>query len=113
MAEGSLVDGMRLESDAMGKVRVPVGRCRAIEMSGGVMGTRTPIHPNDANMSQSTNDVFPTAVRMATAEAPMLMTRIRKYFSIVRQYIIIIYAAVMRTLSSKILLEENPDDRGF
>jgi len=43
---------------------------RAIEMSGGVMGSKTPIHPNDdVNMSQSTNDVFPTAMHMATAAA--------------------------------------------
>jgi aspartate ammonia-lyase len=34
---------------------------------GGTLGTYTPIHPNDhVNMSQSTNDVFPTAMRMAT-----------------------------------------------
>jgi aspartate ammonia-lyase len=34
---------------------------------GGTLGTYTPVHPNDhVNMSQSTNDVFPTAMRMAT-----------------------------------------------
>lgn len=43
---------------------------RAIEMSGGVMGTRTPVHPNDhVNMSQSTNDVFPSAMQIAAATA--------------------------------------------
>jgi fumarate hydratase class II len=41
---------------------------RAIELSGGVMGTRTPVHPNDhVNMSQSTNDVFPSAMNVAAA----------------------------------------------
>jgi fumarate hydratase class II len=41
---------------------------RAIELSGGVMGARSPIHPNDhVNMSQSTNDVFPTAMHIAAA----------------------------------------------
>ena len=39
---------------------------RAIELSGGVMGTGTPVHPNDhVNMSQSTNDMFPAAMHIA------------------------------------------------
>ena len=39
---------------------------RAIEMAGGVMGSKTPIHPNDdVNMSQSSNDTFPTAMHIA------------------------------------------------
>ena len=39
---------------------------RAIEMMGGQMGSKKPIHPNDhVNMSQSSNDVFPTAMRFA------------------------------------------------
>jgi len=43
---------------------------RAIEMAGGVMGTKDPIHPNDhVNMSQSSNDTFPTAMHIAAAEA--------------------------------------------
>ena len=43
---------------------------RAIEISGGVMGSKKPIHPNDdVNMSQSSNDVFPTAMHIATVEA--------------------------------------------
>jgi fumarate hydratase class II len=42
---------------------------RAIEMLGGVMGSKKPIHPNDhVNMSQSSNDVFPTAMHIAAAE---------------------------------------------
>ena len=41
---------------------------RAIEMMGGKMGTKKPIHPNDhVNRSQSTNDVFPTAMHIAIA----------------------------------------------
>jgi fumarate hydratase, class II len=43
---------------------------RAIQLLGGTMGTKTPIHPNDhVNMSQSTNDVFPTAMNIATSLA--------------------------------------------
>jgi fumarate hydratase class II len=43
---------------------------RAIEMAGGVMGSKTPIHPNDhVNMSQSSNDVFPTAMHIAAVQA--------------------------------------------
>ena len=42
---------------------------RAIELSGGVMGSKTPIHPNDhVNMSQSSNDTFPTAMHIAVVE---------------------------------------------
>jgi len=42
---------------------------RAIEISGGVMGSKTPIHPNDhVNMSQSSNDTFPTAMHIAAAQ---------------------------------------------
>jgi fumarate hydratase, class II len=41
---------------------------RAIEMAGGVLGSRHPVHPNDhVNMAQSTNDAFPAAMHMATA----------------------------------------------
>jgi len=43
---------------------------RAIELAGGVMGTKTPVHPNDhVNMSQSSNDTFPTAMHIAAAAA--------------------------------------------
>ncbi|HWJ88273.1 MAG TPA: class II fumarate hydratase [Pelagibacterium sp.] len=39
---------------------------RAIEMAGGQMGSKTPIHPNDhVNMSQSSNDTYPTAMHIA------------------------------------------------
>ena len=42
---------------------------RAIEMLGGEMGTKSPVHPNDhCNMSQSSNDTFPTAMHIACAE---------------------------------------------
>src|SRR6267142_2157815 len=42
---------------------------RAIEIAGGVLGSKKPIHPNDdVNMSQSSNDTFPTAMHIAAAE---------------------------------------------
>ena len=42
---------------------------RGIELAGGVMGSKKPIHPNDdVNMSQSSNDTFPTAMHIAAAE---------------------------------------------
>ena len=42
---------------------------RAIELSGGVLGSKTPIHPNDqVNLGQSSNDTFPTAMHIAAAE---------------------------------------------
>src|SRR6201996_8820681 len=42
---------------------------RAIEMLGGVRGSKTPVHPNDhVNMSQSSNDTYPTAMHVAAAE---------------------------------------------
>ncbi|TIO76727.1 MAG: class II fumarate hydratase, partial [Mesorhizobium sp.] len=41
---------------------------RAIEMLGGVMGSKKPVHPNDhVNMSQSSNDTYPTAMHVACA----------------------------------------------
>nr|WP_321483352.1 class II fumarate hydratase [uncultured Cohaesibacter sp.] len=42
---------------------------RAIEILGGELGSKTPVHPNDhCNRSQSSNDTFPTAMHIATAE---------------------------------------------
>jgi fumarate hydratase, class II len=42
---------------------------RAIELSGGTLGSKKPIHPNDhVNFSQSSNDTFPTAMHIAAAE---------------------------------------------
>ncbi|GJL91769.1 class II fumarate hydratase [Hyphococcus sp.] len=42
---------------------------RAIELLGGVIGSKDPVHPNDhVNMSQSSNDAFPTAMHIAAAE---------------------------------------------
>ncbi len=42
---------------------------RAIQLAGGVMGSKSPVHPNDdVNMSQSSNDTFPTAMHIAAAE---------------------------------------------
>ena len=61
---------------------------RAIEMASGVVGSKTPIHPNDhVNMSQSSNDTFPTAMHIASAEVihqrliPMV-TKLRDALSI-------------------------------
>jgi fumarate hydratase class II len=43
---------------------------RAIELSGGKIGSRDPVHPNDhVNMGQSSNDVIPTAMHVSIAEA--------------------------------------------
>jgi fumarate hydratase class II len=42
---------------------------RAIEMAGGQMGSKTPVHPNDhVNRGQSSNDTFPTAMHIAVVE---------------------------------------------
>jgi fumarate hydratase, class II len=42
---------------------------RAIEMLGGVIGSKSPVHPNDhVNLSQSSNDTYPTAMHIAAAE---------------------------------------------
>jgi fumarate hydratase, class II len=54
---------------------------RAIQIAGGVMGSKKPIHPNDdVNMSQSSNDTFPTAMHIAAATetARRLMPATRK-----------------------------------
>ena len=46
---------------------------RAIEILGGVIGSKTPVHPNDhVNMSQSTNDTFPTAINISAVESVYL-----------------------------------------
>ena len=43
---------------------------RSIEMMGGELGSKKPVHPNDhVNMSQSTNDTFPTAINIAAVES--------------------------------------------
>jgi fumarate hydratase class II len=47
---------------------------RAIELAGGEMGSKKPVHPNDhVNMSQSSNDTFPTAMHMAAVEGVIEM----------------------------------------
>jgi len=53
---------------------------RAIEIAGGVMGSKKPIHPNDdVNMSQSSNDTFPAAMHIAAAEQmKKLIPRVRE-----------------------------------
>jgi fumarate hydratase class II len=48
---------------------------RAIELAGGEMGSKSPVHPNDhVNMSQSSNDTFPTAMHIAAVE--MIQTQL-------------------------------------
>ncbi|HRC62278.1 MAG: class II fumarate hydratase [Dehalococcoidia bacterium] len=48
---------------------------RAIEILGGALGSKDPVHPNDhVNMSQSSNDVFPGAMAVATAEQVVHLT---------------------------------------
>jgi fumarate hydratase class II len=56
---------------------------RAIEIAGGVLGSKKPIHPNDdVNMSQSSNDTFPTAMHVAAAEQMnKLIPRVREVMS--------------------------------
>jgi Fumarase len=54
---------------------------RAIEIAGGKMGSKNPIHPNDhVNMSQSSNDAFPTAMHIAAAVAlsKKLLPKVKK-----------------------------------
>jgi fumarate hydratase class II len=53
---------------------------RAIEIAGGVLGSKKPIHPNDdVNMSQSSNDTFPTGMHIAAAaQMNKLIPRIRE-----------------------------------
>ena len=61
---------------ALGKLDPKLGQAilkvisnRAIEMLGGEMGSKAPVHPNDhVNMSQSSNDTYPTAMHIACAE---------------------------------------------
>jgi fumarate hydratase class II len=49
---------------------------RAIELSGGEMGSKKPVHPNDdVNKSQSSNDTFPTAMHIAAAEVLVLQLK--------------------------------------
>src|SRR5437763_2112345 len=58
---------------------------RAIEIAGGVMGSKKPIHPNDdVNMSQSSNDTFPAAMHIAAAEQMnKLIPRVRDVYKAV------------------------------
>jgi fumarate hydratase class II len=54
---------------------------RAIELAGGELGTKMPVHPNDdVNMSQSSNDTFPTAMHVAavTAVVQRLLPAVRE-----------------------------------
>ena len=54
---------------------------RAIQLAGGIVGSKPPIHPNDdVNRSQSSNDVFPTVMHIATVEqmADVLVPAVRE-----------------------------------
>jgi fumarate hydratase, class II len=71
---------------------------RAIQLAGGTLGSKKPIHPNDdVNMSQSSNDTFPTAMHLATvfefaehllpaiiAFRDVVMTRAREWVDVVK-----------------------------
>jgi fumarate hydratase, class II len=52
---------------------------RAIEISGGTMGSKKPVHPNDdVNMSQSSNDTFPTAMYIAAEQLQKLLPAVQE-----------------------------------
>ena len=64
---------------------------RAIEMLGGEMGSKKPVHPNDhVNMSQSSNDTYPTAMHIACAEqvAHDLMPALERLHAALKQKVI-------------------------
>ena len=64
---------------------------RAIEILGGIIGSKDPIHPNDhCNMGQSSNDTFPTAMHIATAITAhnTLLPNLRKLLSSVDEKIV-------------------------
>ncbi len=61
---------------------------RAIEIAGGELGSKKPIHPNDdVNMSQSSNDTFPTAMHIAAAEMLIhqLLPAVKKLREVLKQ----------------------------
>jgi fumarate hydratase, class II len=60
---------------------------RAIEMAGGQLGSKHPVHPNDhVNLSQSSNDAFPTAMHIAAVEQVQghLLPRVRRLSATLR-----------------------------
>ena len=64
---------------------------RAIEILGGTIGSKDPIHPNDhCNMGQSSNDTFPTAMHIATAITAqnILLPNLRKLLSSIDEKIV-------------------------
>jgi len=61
---------------------------RAIELLGGTIGTKTPIHPNDhVNKSQSSNDVIPTAIHLSALEGveKTLLPQLRNLYGVFRK----------------------------
>lgn len=64
---------------------------RAIELAGGVKGSKTPIHPNDhVNCSQSSNDTFPTAMHIATVIElqERLLPMLRRLLTVLQEKVI-------------------------
>jgi fumarate hydratase class II len=61
---------------------------RAVELLGGELGSKDPVHPNNqVNMSQSSNDTFPTAMNVAAAELTVhrLLPKLRKLLSVLEE----------------------------
>ena len=64
---------------------------RAIEILGGIMGSKDPVHPNDhCNMSQSSNDTFPTAMHIATTimARGTLIPKLEKFLNALEEKVI-------------------------
>ena len=69
---------------------------RAIEILGGIIGSKDPVHPNDhCNMAQSSNDTFPTAMHIATAMASrdVLIPGLEKLEKSLRNKICLLYTS--------------------
>ena len=61
---------------------------RAVELLGGELGSKDPVHPNNqVNMSQSSNDTFPTAMNVAAAELTVhrLLPKLKKLLSVLEE----------------------------
>lgn len=100
---------------------------RAIELAGGEMGSKTPVHPNDdVNMSQSSNDTFPTAMHIAAtisvtdkllpavkALADLLHKKVREFSDIVKIGRTHLMDAVPLTLGQEFSAYAEQVERGF
>src|SRR5256884_430771 len=83
---------------------------RAIEIAGGVMGSKKPIHPNDdVNMSQSSNDTFPTAMHIAAAKKIAELTRLpfkshpNKFAALSAHDEIVFCSGALKTLAASLM----------